>query len=504
MPDLVNQLAHEVASRIRELGFDEPNRQVIGILLEMAYLGTLRSEEGQFVKGSLTFANPKRPDVNPPFLRRADYPAFTKFESPEILTVQTLVKLARAIDRWSGSIAVYATRQHEIVAWGVVDQLVQQNVRLHREADSGFTNPGLLTVTMDGIGDISAYHGDLFLGGLKAQALVTRESDAFKSKIVSEYGFDALAPFAKAIARAVDDDEHEAEILAYLLRAWVTSIARPCIGLRQRGTGGAFLLTPKPIKRMLQVGHPFAYPRLRDSVILRALDEKYSSDLEDAERGFIDKADPVPADMVIEARLAKTDAEDREEEVTGAVKLVSSLAAVDGLVLMTPVLSVAGFGVKIGSTPNVTTVYDGAGFAHRGTRARKIDPSQFGTRHGSMLRYCAQDRKALGIVVSQDGYVRLIMTVRNSLVFWDNLKLLDHDDFSRQVALQRKRRRQFRSRYQRPVQLGYTTTPKTVDRLMKAAASQPKEKTGSQAATKLRSARLPSRSRRKTTKGRPK
>jgi hypothetical protein len=439
MPDLVDRLAHEVASRIRELGFDEPNRRVVGTLLELAYLGTLRSEEGRFVKGSLTFANPKRPDIDPPLLRRADYPAFTKFESPEILTVQTLVKLARAIDRWSGSIAVYATRRNEIVAWGVVDQLVQQNVRWHRESDEGFENPGLLTVTMDGIGDISAYHGDLFLGGLKAQALITRENDALESKMVSEYSFDALAPFAKAIARVLDGDEDEAEILSDLVRMWVTSIARLCIGLRQRGTGGAFLLTPEPIKRMLQVGHPLAYPRLRDAAILRVLDEKYSSDVGRAQHAFTANADPVPADLVREASLAETDAEDREEEMTGAVKLVASLAAVDGLVLMTPALSVAGFGVKIGSTPNVPTVYDGAGFSHRGTRARKIDPSQFGTRHGSMLRYCAQDRKALGVVVSQDGYVRLITTVRNSLVFWDNLKLLDHRDFSKQAAVREKK-----------------------------------------------------------------
>ena len=48
MPDLVNRLAHVVTSRIRELGFDEPNHRVIGNLLEMAYLGTLRSEEGRF------------------------------------------------------------------------------------------------------------------------------------------------------------------------------------------------------------------------------------------------------------------------------------------------------------------------------------------------------------------------------------------------------------------------------------------------------------------------
>jgi hypothetical protein len=255
---------------------------------------------------------------------------------------------------------------------------------------------------------------------------------------------------------------------------------------------------------MLEVGHPFGYPRLRDAAILRVLDEKYSRDVGRAQDGFMAKADPIPAGLVIGASLAEADAEDREEEMTGAVKLVASLAAVDGLVLMTPALSVAGFGVKIGSAPNVTTIYDGAGFSHRGTRARKIDPSKYGTRHGSMFRYCAQDRKALGIVVSQDGYVRLIMTVRKSLVFWDNIKLLDHRDFSRQAALRLKRRRESRRRNPMPSKLGYTETPKTIDRLMKAAASQRQEKTGSQSATELRSARLPNRSRRKTTKGRSK
>jgi hypothetical protein len=205
-----------------------------------------------------------------------------------------------------------------------------------------------------------------------------------------------------------------------------------------------------------------------DAAILRVLDEGYLWDVQDAQHALTDEGDPVPADLVRETSLAEADAKDREDEMTGAVKLVASLAAVDGLVLMTPTLSVAGFGVKIGSTPNIITVYDGAGFSRRGTRARKIDPSQFGTRHGSMLRYCAQDRKALGIVVSQDGYVRLIMTVRNSLLFWDNLKLLNHEDFSRQAALSRKRRRERRRRHGRQLSLGYTDLPKTIDCLMKS------------------------------------
>ena len=379
-------------------------------------------------KGSLTYANPKRPHV-PPIRRRADYPAFTKFESPEILSVQTLVKLARRLTSWSGSIAVYATRRSKICSVGVIDQLVQQNVRRNRESDSGFENPGILTVTMDGIGDISAYHGDLFLGGLKAQVLITRENDALKSESVFEYAFEWLAPFAFAIAKVIDDDERKYQILDYLFTMWVTSIARLCIGLRQRGTGGAFLLSPSPIKDKLQVRHPFVYPRLRDSAILRVLDETYSADVEDAVRMYSHERDPVPARLVLEASLAETDADDRKEEMTGAVKLIASLAAVDGLVLMSPALSVIGFGVKIGQAPDVKTVYNGAKLVRNGTRTRKIDLSQFGTRHGSMLRYCALDRKALGIVVSQDGYVRLIMNIRGSVVLWDNIKLLDHRDF---------------------------------------------------------------------------
>jgi hypothetical protein len=503
MPDLVNRLALEVTSRIRELGFNVPDRRVIGALLEMAYLGTLRCEEGKFVKGSLTFANPKQPDVDPPFLRRADYPAFTKFGSPEILTVQTLVKLARAVDSWSGSIAVYATSRGEINVWGVVDQLVQQNVQWHRESEGGFQNPGLLTVTMDGVGDISVYHGDLFLGGLKAQVLITRENDALKSKMVIEYGFDALVPFAMAIAHVLDGDENERKILSELIWKWTDSIARLCIGLRQRGTGGAFLLTPKPIKTMLQVRYPLAYTRLGDAGILRVLDDGYSSAIHRAQDMFTDNDDPVPADLIIKASLAKADANDREEEITGAVKLVASFAAVDGLVLMTPTLSVAGFGVKIGSSQDVTTVYDGASFSRRGTRARKIDPSQFGTRHGSMLRYCALDHQALGIVVSQDGYVRLIMTIRGSLVFWDNLKLLNYRGFSRQAAVNKKERRKFRSNNKSRLSLGYTDMPKTIERLMKATA-EVQVKSTPKLTTKLQPARSLSRSQSKTVKARRK
>jgi hypothetical protein len=253
----------------------------------------------------------------------------------------------------------------------------------------------------------------------------------------------------------------------------------------------------------LQVGHPLAYSRLKDAAILRTLDEAHFRTAEHAVSEYTHNGKLVPPALVLKASLAEADADDRGQEMTGAVKLVASLAAVDGLVLMTPDLSLLGFGVKISSTRSIKTVYDGASFSRIGTRARKIDLSQFGTRHGSMLRYCAQDSRALGIVISQDGYVRLIMTVGTSLVLWDNLKLLGHDDFSSQGAVHEKERRKRRKSARMPYKLGYTHMPKTIDRLMKTTTAK-RLKNGAKSLRELPPTQPTTRSPRKSGKVRRK
>ena len=143
----------------------------------------------------------------------------------------------------------------------------------------------------------------------------------------------------------------------------------------------------------------------------------------------------------------------------------SYLASVDGLVLLSPLLHVRGFGVKIGSAKQVQTVYDGEEFERRGVRAKKIDLAKFGTRHNSILRYCRVDKEAIGVVVSQDGNVRVVMTVGRSLVLWDNVKLLRYSAFTKDEVDEAQRWRN-RKRTIRP-QLGYTDTPKTLNALLR-------------------------------------
>lgn len=170
--------------------------------------------------------------------------------------------------------------------------------------------------------------------------------------------------------------------------------------------------------------------------------------------------------MSLELLLAEADAEDRESELGGAVKLVTSLASVDGLVLLTPDLSVVGFGVKIGTGPTVATVYDGPDFVDKGKQASKIALANFGTRHTSMLRYCRLDPTAVGVVVSQDGHVRLIMTLGRSVTLWDNVKLLEYEDYSPEAARRARRWRKMRMRHSGTISFGYTSMPKTVADLL--------------------------------------
>jgi len=470
MADLIDRLTTTVRRRLGALGFNSPNIYVLEALFRTAYLASLKTEEGRYIRGSITFADPRHPEQNPPFTRRADYPSFTRFQHKKALTVESLVKLSRAIDKWSGSIAVFGTTKANLIAWGVVDQFVQLNVGIHRETDGGFTAPGIVTTNIDGVGDLSVYHGHIFLGSLRGQTLVEREDDVLRTGFIFNRVMPYLFPVANAVSRFLGLEDTADDYAAQIFENWARIVSRLCIGLRRLGTGGAFLITPQPRYRSLEVTYKMAYSRLGDAMCLRVLDDEYARHVLDLVN-FREQSN-VPSSHVLEIHLSETDAEDRESEVTGAVKLVTSFAAIDGLVLLTPQLEVVGFGAKIKAARSVRTVYEGRSFARRGTRATKIDVARFGTRHGSMLRYCRVDPAAIGIVVSQDGHVRIIASINGSLTLWENVKLLDHRDYSRQTVRGAKTRvaAYRRGKRHHGFKLGYTDTPKTMADLLAVEA----------------------------------
>jgi hypothetical protein len=100
------------------------------------------------------------------------------------------------------------------------------------------------------------------------------------------------------------------------------------------------------------------------------------------------------------------------------------LTRVDGLVLMTPSLAVKGFGVFV--TPAVdkpSEIFTTNAAKANLSRLSRLNYDHFGTRHQSMMRYCAKHPGSVGFVVSQDGAVRAMTSIESRLVVWRNVSL---------------------------------------------------------------------------------
>lgn len=99
-------------------------------------------------------------------------------------------------------------------------------------------------------------------------------------------------------------------------------------------------------------------------------------------------------------------------------QFISSLAAVDGAVVLTKQLKVLGFGAEIiVASPDVRNVRRVQDPEAKVFSERPID--SFGTRHRSALRLCTSFEEAMYIVISQDGFIRIIKRVEPHLYMWD-------------------------------------------------------------------------------------
>ena len=459
---VLDLLADQVRDGLSKLVSRPPARKVILEVLDVSLSASLRQEEGRFVRGTLTYADPNKPQEFPVCVR-SNYPKFVSLGAPERLTVDGAVKLARAVDAWTGSIAIFRVRQDGLVAWGILDQQVHANTWRLQESDGTFGPPGVFSVRIDGPGDLSVFHGTLLLGSLRGGKLASKESSPMTSPALRGWFVRFLGQRAVQISRELEISPHDAA--EALFHEWKRTLWRLCVTVRRAGTGGAFLLTPH--KKELSIHRSFGYSRLAESIVFGVVDQRYQGTCE--ERVTRTGQDQVATQSVLEYFSASAQASDRQYELTGAVKLVASLATLDGAVVMQPDLTVVGFGAKLEavSTLRSKRPFDGQGFTQHGARAKRIDGSRFGTRHKSMFQYCAAHKDSVGVVISQDGTVRLVMTAGRSLLMWDAVKVENYRDdqkaYARQAAAQAESVR--RAKKHHPATRGFGPMPKTLEEM---------------------------------------
>lgn len=434
-------LASSVHDELRRHHTPNVNPNILTGLFETLYFASMETEELQPITCYIVYLDPENVDPNPPdpAYRGSDYWQPVRFSSAVLLNTPNLVKLAKATDPRTSSFAVYPDPNFndQLSIWGLVDQGNLFHDFVNHESDTTFMRPGLFQASILGIGHIAAYIGFEKIGELKTAALlgtslnvlahgkiraalessIQRHCEAVKASLIEQGTLaDDFVDDTTGIFRRVWGEE--------LAEYWISSLARLLLRAQNFRHGGAILITPDSSSDKLAVRQSIQYPRLRHAlqrqgvrtIQLAVCHAKIQDDCIDKE------AKEIPIMYYRDELRGNDELNDSRNELDGTIWFISLLTRVDGLVLMNSDLEVQGFSVlirEIDVDPLEFVIAEDEDAAH----LLPFPFDRFGTRHQTMMRYCAHVPGSVGFVVSQDGDVRAMTQVAGRVVMWQDIQL---------------------------------------------------------------------------------
>ena len=417
-------LARHVHSHLASAKSACPSLASMENLFETMYIASLKREEAETVTCRLAFVDQANPDPEPPKRIPEDRWKHFALEQDIPLTVRNLVKLSKAVDPWSSTIAVDLDSKGDLRIWGLIDQSVHHNTFVMQETDRGPQMPGAFQAVIEGVGEIAVYRRVTFIGRLRQDMLITREMGVLQGGPIHDKFLPAIEQFQQSIKMDVGKNRYEERSHwdASFEDEWFSVLSRILIGIQHYGHGGAILISDS--NEGLSPRFSLKYPRLPQALYRAGLLKVKRTALSDKiHEEYIDTAThatTMPVGLHMAEAVARRALEETEDEITGCIRFLSSLSRVDGLIWLKHDLSLQGFGVVITTEEDPDQAYRAKSVA--GTNGTAIDINNFGTRHRSMIRQCSKDPESVGFVISQDGDVRAITSVDHKTVMWENIR----------------------------------------------------------------------------------
>lgn len=411
-----------------------PSLTILEELFRKLFLTSIKTEEAQSIKVTITFIDPaySTPEKERHQLENSiNQWSCSAFKNNIDYTVKNLVKLSKAADPWSSSLAVNLDHSNKLVIWGMIDQAIHYQSFLNYEGESELYQPGLFQVTITDIGCLTVMYKYELLATLKQDILITNYIDIFNygpiSKLVNKFSssFQSnITEFHNQSALSSTSFPEYWQAKANLL--WIQNISRILLRIQNYQHGGALIITEKGVDN-LDVKYEINYNRINKSTnnLLQVLFEyecHYDKIFLNHQSGNRQSKLPYELHRGYEDCLLLK--ESNEKELKGALRFSASLSCVDGLIAMTPSLEIMGFGavIKISKIPEKVYLSTKANVSNVSDLI-ETNSENFGTRHRSMFAYCSRYPGALGFVVSQDGDIRAISKIDGKLIMWENIKI---------------------------------------------------------------------------------
>jgi hypothetical protein len=416
-------LARRVRKYLAERGEKPPSLAILDKLFEVLFFASLHREEAQPISCRVAFIDRRNPDPRPP--RRIVANRWNYFQLSKELpfTVSNLVKLSQAVDPWGSTMAVHTNSAGKLRIWGLIDQSIHFSTYLVKEASTGPEMPGMFQAAINGVGEIAAYKRDVLVGELRRDALVTHQHRVFQGGPLHEKLVPWIKDYQRRVIEKADRDGYNSRDHwdDSLEDYWVSALCRVLIGIHRYGHGGAVLISDRADG--LTPKYSLRYPRLAESLIrfgTHEINHTFHSDT--IFQKYIDQdMDDLPVDLYLDETVESNELDETRDELKGCIRFLTSLSRVDGLLWLDSSLALQAFGVEVAEKEDPAKVF--AAQNTEGSERKKINLSHYGMRHRSMIRYCGFNPSAVGFVVSQDGGIKAVTKVADSVLVWDKVRI---------------------------------------------------------------------------------
>ena len=377
-----------------------PDKGDIEKLVEVAFYASIEREEGAFITFSLMLLQTHKDSK--PRHRLSEINRFLPFATPAKLSVQTVRKLAGAVDERTSSLVVEKRAGH-LVLTGIAP-FGRQTSRL-TAAIGGYPRPEALTVGVRGPGSLLLSWAGSNLGRFAAGEFQTAQVTPFHSRALGAHLIACISQH-EAFARFENSYWHwYHDTLEHLLRSTsAEAMVDRLSGCRSRNA---------PL-RSSRSALAFQFAGLRRPTMLSSTSWRtpgLSSKTSTPWSGRGMQLESGTANQVLSLAMGTPDLKYR---LTTILNTLARIACIDGATLYWRLLRAAYLGGRLSAAewkgpirlgPTATA---GPGEA--------VARDRFGTRHNSAIDFVAAVPGSVAFVLSQDGPVRAI-TCRDDTVF---------------------------------------------------------------------------------------
>jgi hypothetical protein len=283
-----------------------------------------------------------------------------------------------------------------------------------RDASKNWTLAPIIHV--NGPGRLAVRAASRLIVGLERGALISSAMDVFGSEWLAELFVDVrdhLRRDHQSLLHAVGDTDVDDSLLRTVSQHMLRRVVRL---VRNAGHGGMVLIAePEETARcneplgILRVKYVFSHeePRRRYQTLLRSLMTALATASSKGSVGWEDFRDA--DDPSFEAI---------ERAIFEMSRLIASLAAIDGAVLLSKRFELVGFGAEVSAElpapRQVWRALDIEGAERASDLAESV-----GTRHRAAYRFVQNHPRGLAVVISHDGAVRFVAWRDGGVTYWE-------------------------------------------------------------------------------------